>query len=70
MATTERKDFDAELVAWLEQVHDEQATEVLDQMADLWLANADAKAVKDKRPPIGDPTHERINEILDRIVGL
>ncbi len=73
MATTSRKDFDAELCAWLETVRAEQArhddpTE-LDRLADLWLANGDAKAIKDPRSPAYAEAHGRIDGILDQIVG-
>lgn len=67
MTTTSR--IDAELAAWLAGVRCDQAGAVLDAYADLNLANDAAKAVKDKRPPIGDATHEALNVLLDRIVG-
>jgi hypothetical protein len=74
MATTSRKDFDAELSAWLQMVRAEQNRRddpsELDRLADLWLANGDAKAIKDHRSPAHAEAHGKINRILDQIVGL
>lgn len=70
MATTSRKDFDADLATWLAGVQAEQSVEELDQLADLFLANADAHAIPDKGSPAAGQAHARINVILDRIVGL
>lgn len=68
MSTT--RDFDRELAAWLDMVHAEQSVEGLDRLADLWLANGEAKAIKDKASPAAGEAHGRVNVILDRIVGL
>lgn len=73
MSTTSRKDFDAELSAWLDMVRTDQAmpdVSELDQLADLWLANGDAKAIKDKTSPAAVEAHARVNAVLDQIVGL
>lgn len=68
MAITKRKDFDAELAAWLTDVHASQAG--ADLYADLWLANVEAKAIKDDRAPAHDAVHQRINAIIERIEAL
>jgi hypothetical protein len=65
MPTMRRKDFDEELAAWLADVHAEQSVSELDQLADLWIANGDAKAIKDAKSPASREVHERINGILD-----
>lgn len=70
MPTMRRKDFDTELAAWLADVHAEQSVEELDTLADLWIANGDAKAIKDKGSPAAAEAHARVNAVLDRIVGL
>jgi hypothetical protein len=74
MATTSRKDLDAELAAWLQMVRGEQNRRdnpsELDRLADLWIANGDAKAIKDPRSPAYIEAHMKINAILDQIVGL
>jgi hypothetical protein len=62
MSTTSRKDFDAELAAWLELIRDSHAPEA--QRNELYRANDAAKAVKDKRPPIGDAVHARVDAAL------
>lgn len=62
MSTTRRGDD--ELAAWLEMVHSEQTSEALDQMADLWLANDDAKAIKDVRCPAYAVAHAKIDLVL------
>lgn len=69
MATTSRKDFDAELVAWLAALKDEQAGDVLDAYVDLYLRNAEAAAIADKGSPAAKAKHAEINGLLDRIVG-
>lgn len=65
-------DFDDELVAWLEDVKLGQRDDVaeLDAYADLWLANGDAKAIKDPNSPAAAEAHAKIDAVLDRIVGL
>lgn len=68
MTTTSRKDFDAELTAWLETVQGEQAEANL--YAELWLANVEAKAIKDPRSPAFEAAHRRINALIARIEGL
>jgi hypothetical protein len=60
MPTMRRKDFDEELAAW----HAEQSVSELDQLADLWIANGDAKAIKDPKSPASKGAHEKINGIL------
>ena len=73
MTTQARKDFDDELTAWLEMVRLEQSRHddpsELDRLADLWLANGEAKAIKDDRSPAKAEAHARINAILDQIMG-
>jgi Tfp pilus assembly protein PilP len=66
MTTQARKDFDAELAAWLEDVRLSQRDDVteLDRLADLWLANEDAKAIRDPRSEAARVEHEKINGIL------
>jgi hypothetical protein len=68
MATTSRKDFDAELRAWLATVSDEQSTANL--YAELWQANVEAQAIKDPNSPAAAAVHDRINAILARIEAL
>lgn len=72
MVTHARKDFDAELAAWLAEVQMQQRDDVaeVDRYADLWLANGDAKAIKDPRSPGYAEAHDRINAVLNQIVGL
>jgi Tfp pilus assembly protein PilP len=67
MPTTKRKDFDDELAAWLEEVRLLQRDDVteLDRLADLWLANEDAKAIRDPRSEAAKAEHEKINAALD-----
>lgn len=71
MPTMKRRDFDAEMAAWLADVKMHQRDDVteLDQLADLWLANGDAKAIKDPRSPAYTEAHARIDAVLDLIVG-
>ena len=64
MSTTSRKDFDDELTDWLALLHAEQSVEELDQLADLWIANGDAKAIKDKISPAACEAHARVNVVL------
>lgn len=68
MATTSRKDFDAELAAWLADAHASQAGAEL--YAELWLANVEAKAIKDPGSPAFTEAHDRINRIIGRIEAL
>ncbi len=68
MATLSRKDFDTELRAWLADVRANQAGAEL--YAELWLANAEAKAIKDPSSPAHDAVHQRINTIMARIEAL
>lgn len=68
MTTTSRKDFDAELSAWLADVRASQAGAEL--FAELWLANVEAKAIKDPGSPAFDAVHQRINAIIGRIEAL
>lgn len=63
-------DLDAELTAWLMSVRSDQTASTADRLADLWLANADAKAIKDPGSPAATEAHARVNLILDQIVGL
>lgn len=70
MATTSRKDIDAELAAWLMSVRADQTASDADRLADLWLANGDAKAIKDPNSPAAAEAHAKVNAILDQIVGL
>jgi hypothetical protein len=68
MATMRRRDFDTELRAWLDEVRATQdGTELY---ADLWLANGEAKAIKDPRSPAYDAVHQRMNAIIERIEAL
>lgn len=67
MTTTSRKDFDAELTAWLADVRASQAGAEL--YAELWLANIEAKAIKDPLSPAYDDVHRRISAIIGRIQG-
>ena len=62
MPTMRRKDFDEELVAWLELVHAEQAPAA--QLDELWRANEAAKAVKDPGSPAAADAHGRIDRAL------
>lgn len=64
MATKAGKDFHDELTAWLDMIHAEQTGEGLDQLADLWLANGDAKAIKDKTSPAARDAHAKVDGIL------
>lgn len=66
MTTQARKDFDDELAAWLEDVRLTQRDDVgeLDRLADLWLANEDAKAIRDPRSEAAKVEHEKVNRIL------
>lgn len=67
--TVERTaDRDAELEAWLDGVKAQQTGDAL--YAELWLANVEAKAIKDPRSPAYDATHQRINAIIGRIEAL
>lgn len=68
MTTTSRKDFDAELAAWLADVHASQAGAEL--YAELWLANVEAKAIKDPGSPAYREAHERVNMIIASIEAL
>lgn len=68
MATTSRKDFDAELAAWLADVHASQAGAEL--YAELWLANIEAKAIKDPGSPAKAEAHAKIDRIIGRIEAL
>jgi hypothetical protein len=56
---------DHELGAWLAMLHAEHDVSELDQIADLWIANGDAKAIKDATSPAAGAAHERINAVLD-----
>lgn len=60
--------LDAELSTWLEGVKDEQAEANL--YAELWLANVEAKAIKDVTSPASKAAHEKINAIIGRIEAL
>jgi hypothetical protein len=62
MATTRRRDLDAEFAAWLAMVKDGQQPAA--KLNALYEAREAARAVKDKRPPIGDATSEAINKAL------
>lgn len=66
MTTTAR---DAELHAWLMLVRSDQTGSDADRLADLWLANEDAKAIKDKNSPASKDAHAKIDLILCQIVG-
>jgi hypothetical protein len=61
---------DDELTAWLAGIRAEQAATEADLYAELWLANVEAKALRDVRPPIGDDVHGRINRLMARIEAL
>lgn len=61
MATTKG---DRELAEWLDLIHAEQTVSELDRLADLWIANGDAKAIKDVRSPGYRDVHLKINGIL------
>lgn len=67
MATTSRKDIDAEMVAWLAAIKAEHAE--ADAYADLWLACHDAEAIPDKLSPAARDAHAKIDAALDAIVG-
>jgi hypothetical protein len=68
MATMRRRDFDTELRAWLDEVRSTQdGTELY---ADLWLANGEAKAIKDPHSPAKAAAHEKINRLIERIEAL
>jgi hypothetical protein len=62
MPTIRRRDLDAEFAAWLAMVKDGQQPAA--KLNELFEAREAARAVKDKRPPIGDETSERINRAL------
>lgn len=66
MTTHARKNFHDELAAWLEGVRAEQNPDVveLDRLANLWLANGDAKAIVDKASPAAEGLHAKIDGIL------
>lgn len=68
MTTTSRKDFDAEMATWLESVKGDQAEANL--YAELWLANVEAKAIKDPRSPAKAEAHAKIDRIIGRIEAL
>ena len=67
MATVARREFDDDLAAWLDMLHAEQSVSELDQLADLWIANGDAKAIKDPGSPAFAEAHARINDVLDAL---
>jgi hypothetical protein len=67
MSTTS---IDAELAAWLMSVRADQTACDADRLADLWLANCDAKAIKDPKSPAAAEAHAKIDGILNQIVGL
>ena len=68
MTTRARKDYRAEIDAWLEGVKAEHAADdVLDAYADLWLANEDAKAIKDPGSPAAEDKHAEINAALSAL---
>lgn len=62
-----------ELTIWLDGVRAEQAArgaldgldeKALDQAADLWCLNADAKAIKDPTSPAAAELHAKIDAVL------
>jgi hypothetical protein len=59
---------DAELEAWLDGIKAQQSGDAL--YAELWLANVEAKAIKDPRSSAYDAAHQRINAIIGRIEAL
>lgn len=63
-------DLDAELAAWLESIRTEQAATEANLYAELWLANVEAKAIKDVRSPAYDAVHQRMNALIGRIEAL
>lgn len=69
MVTHARQEFDEAMAEWLAGIKAEQAGEVLDAYADLYLANEDAKAIKDPNSPAAGEAHQRMNAALDGIVG-
>jgi hypothetical protein len=62
MSTTSRKDLDDEFAAWLAMVQEGQAPAA--KLDALYRANAEAKAVKDVRPPSGDAVHAAVDRAL------
>jgi hypothetical protein len=66
--TVERTDD--ELTTWLAGVKAEQAATESDLYAELWLANVEAKAIKDVTSPASKAAHEEINRIIGRIEAL
>lgn len=69
MVTHARSEYDEELAKWLANLQAEQAGDILDAYADLYLANEDAKAIKDPNSPAAVEAHRAINAALDGIVG-
>jgi len=62
MAATARRDIDHEFADWLQALKDSRLPAA--QLNELYQAREAARAVKDKRPPLGDETSERINAAL------
>jgi hypothetical protein len=64
MTTTSRKDL-AEAQAAYDAAQAEASL-----YAELWLANVEAKAIKDPRSPAYGDVHRRMNAIMARIEAL
>jgi len=65
MTTRARKDFDAELSAWLDAVRDQQGPATA--YTELFRANEAAKAIKDPMSPAAVAAHEQINAALSAL---